>query len=225
MADTWISLNDKYVKTSGTSTINGTLKIINANTGTSNGLLVNQPGSTTKLYNVGDEIGRLRDSVSSWTFSPAKMSDSTEYVTVKGPVYLPMFKCLIDGGDSLYTNYFKISSDGTTLTTSKALSSIRIDWQVAAKTEYNDNYGTCRIGTHIYYRATSTGTFLQRYGSWESVAEDLAWTDMEPSCHAHFRNVSAGSAFKIWVSDGIGSANYTWRKFAPLTFVTVSVLA
>ena len=61
----WVSLNDLYIKTEGESTVNGTLKIVNANTGTSNGLLVNQPGSTDSFYNVGDEIKSLRDSVSS----------------------------------------------------------------------------------------------------------------------------------------------------------------
>lgn len=225
MADTWISLNDQYVKTSGDSEINGTLKIINANTGTSSGLLVNQPGLTTELYNVGDEIKSLRDSVSSWTFSPTNMGESSKNIEIKGAIDLPMFDCLIDGGDYLYTEYFDISSDGVTLTTLRDLRSIRIDWQVAAKTKYNGDSGSRRIGTHIYYRMTSTGTFLQGCGSWETTTEDLAWTEMEPSCHAHFRNVPAGSAFKIWVSDGIGSANYSWRKFAPLTFVTVSVLA
>lgn len=60
----WVSLNDLYVKTEGESTIDGTLKIVNSNTGTSNGLLVNQPGLTDSFYNVGDEIKSLRDSVS-----------------------------------------------------------------------------------------------------------------------------------------------------------------
>ena len=78
----WVSLNDLYVKTEGESTVNGTLKIVNSNTGTSNGLLVNQPGSTDSFYNVGDEIKTLRDSVSSITEKTKKIYTGAKIVTM-----------------------------------------------------------------------------------------------------------------------------------------------
>lgn len=96
----WVSLNDLYVKTEGESTVNGTLKIVNSNTGTSNGLLVNQPGSTDSFYNVGDEIKSLRDSVSSSVIVHRQTGSSGNNITadnINGYTFVSWIGCASTG--------------------------------------------------------------------------------------------------------------------------------